>query len=254
MRRIYWLPLDANEIARGEELAIPLERRSRLLGSKRLALGPILQTAEGNRAVDRLLEGHARFQKGYWAQHRALFAELARKGQSPSTMVVACCESRVPVEVVFDCPPGEIFVLRSIANLVPPYAPDAAVHGTSAALEYAMRELKVPRLVILGHTLCGGIRALVRGLSYGKTDFVGLWMSVAEEARQRSLAAVRDPNDIDAICRVCEHESIRASLANLKTFPWIKSRLADDDLQVGGFVFDVESGELNEVEVAAGEA
>src|SRR5690242_6272347 len=197
--------------------------------------------------MDKLLEGHARFRTGYWSQHRHRFADLARHGQSPSVMVVACCDSRVPVEVIFDAEPGEIFVLRSIANLIPRYEPDSTNHGTSAALEFAMRDLKIPRLVILGHTKCGGIRALVEGRPPYKTDFIDQWMDIASEARRRSFKVAEDPDDVDRVCRICEHESIRTSLENLRTFPWIKLRLDAGDLNVGGFVFDVDTGELKSV-------
>src|SRR5215213_4219807 len=113
--------------------------------------------------MDQLLLGYSRFRRNYWRYHQHEFVERAQQGQSPSAMVVACCDSRVPPEVVFDCAPGEIFVVRSIANLIPPYAPDMANHGTSAALEYAVEELRVRDIIVLGHSRCGGIRALVQG-------------------------------------------------------------------------------------------
>ena len=164
-------------------------------------------------------------------------------------MVVACCDSRVPLEAVFDCTPGEIFVLRSIANLIPPYAPDTAMHGTSAALEYAVRELEVSHLVILGHSLCGGIQALMRGPGKERTDFIEPWMSIAEEARRHVLENAGDTTDLESLCRVCEQESIRVSLRNLTTFPWIKSRLDEGALKVGGFYFDAESGDLKPIDL-----
>jgi carbonic anhydrase len=197
--------------------------------------------------MDQLLEGHRRFRRNFWRLHGGRFADLARRGQSPSAMVVACCDSRVPPEVVFDCAPGEIFVVRSIANLIPPYAPDMANHGTSAALEYAVKELQVRDLVVLGHSRCGGIRALVQGAAGKPTDFVGIWMGIAAEAERRARAALHGHEDTEAVCRLCEKESIRVSLSNLTTFPWISSRLEAGMLRLHGLHFDMESGDLGEV-------
>jgi carbonic anhydrase len=191
-----------------------------------------------------LLEGYARFREGYWQQHKDLFSTLARDGQSPPAMVIACADSRVPPEAIFDCAPGEIFVVRNVSALVPPYEPDDNKHGTSAALEFAVTALEVRTILVLGHSLCGGIRALMKGAGHG--DFIDAWMKIAKTARQR-VCDSPEPGDFDAKCLACEHEAIRVSLTNLMTFPWIAERVADGRLTLEGRHFCVETGTLDVV-------
>src|SRR3954447_11918827 len=137
--------------------------------------------------MDDLIEGYRRFRTETWPQPRARFEALAALGQSPATMVIACSDSRVDPQMIFAAAPGELFVVRNVANLVPPYMPDAAFHGTSAALEFAVRVLRVKRVVVLGHAQCGGVQALLEGAPPEARDFVAGWMSIAERARQRVL-------------------------------------------------------------------
>ncbi|MGO9817494.1 MAG: carbonic anhydrase [Acidocella sp.] len=193
-----------------------------------------------------LLEGYERFRKGYWQEHEELYSTLARDGQSPPAMVIACADSRVAPEAIFDCAPGEIFVVRNVSALVPPYAPDASTHGTSAALEFAVTALEVRSIVVMGHSRCGGIRALMQpDGSHG--DFLESWMEIAKSARQRVCDSPDMPEDFDARCYACEHEAIRVSLANLLTFPWIAKRVRDGRLTLAGMHFDVETGTLESV-------
>ncbi len=194
-----------------------------------------------------LLEGHARFKTGYYAQHKNIFEDLSRNGQSPPAMVIACSDSRVSPEVIFDTAPGEIFVVRNVSNLVPPYAPDTGNHGTSAALEFAVTALNVRTIVILGHSQCGGIRALVNGPEGDHGDFIESWMHIALKARQRVCDSPDAPTDFNARCSLCERESIRVSLANLLTFPWIKSRVDANTLTLAGWHFNVQTGELEAI-------
>ncbi len=193
-----------------------------------------------------LLEGYARFREGYWQQHKELFSTLARDGQAPPAMVIACSDSRVPPEAIFDCAPGEIFVVRNVGALVPPYAPDTGNHGTSAALEFAVTSLEVRTILVLGHSLCGGIRALMKGPGAGHGDFIESWMKIANVARQRVCDSL-EVGDFNAQCFACEHEAIRVSLANLLTFPWIAERVADGRLTLEGRHFCVETGTLDAV-------
>lgn len=198
--------------------------------------------------MNNLLDGYARFRKGYWRRHQKRFSLLAREGQSPSAMVIACADSRVAPEVIFDCVPGEIFVARNVSNLVPPYAPDAANHGTSAALEFAVTALNVRTIVVLGHSGCGGIRALMQGPGGDHGDFIASWMAIAGEARKRVCDAPdAEGTDFDTLCGRCEHESIRVSLANLMTFPWIRSRVEDGRLTLTGMHFTVHTGRVEVV-------
>ncbi len=195
-----------------------------------------------------LMDGYARFRKGYWRRHKALFSELARDGQSPPAMVIACADSRVAPEVIFDCAPGEIFVVRNVSALVPPYAPDTGNHGTSAALEFAVTALKVRSIVVMGHSQCGGIRTLMKGPGGDQGDFIESWMAIAHKARQRVCDSPEaEGADFDALCYACEHESIRDSLTNLMTFPWISARVAEGSLTLAGMHFNVLSGTLETV-------
>jgi carbonic anhydrase len=194
-----------------------------------------------------LMEGYERFRAGYWREHAARFSTLAREGQSPPAMVIACADSRVTPEIIFDCAPGEIFVVRNVANLVPPYAPDTGNHGTSAALEFAVTALEVRSIVVLGHSGCGGIKALVGSQPGEARDFIASWMQIAEPARRLVCDAPDAPADEAAKCAACELASIRVSLENLTTFPWIASRVAAQKLTLSGLHFNVETGSLGEV-------
>lgn len=196
-----------------------------------------------------LLDGYDRFREGYWQQHQVRYSTLARDGQSPPAMVIACSDSRVAPELIFDCAPGDIFVVRNVSNLVPPYAPDDNNHGTSAALEFAVTALKVRTIVVLGHSLCGGIRALMAGPTGNHGDFIESWMAIAQPARTRVCEEMNPvTTDFDTLCAHCELESVRVSLANLKGFPWIASRLADGSLSLAGMHFNVQTGKLTAVD------
>ena len=197
--------------------------------------------------MNNLMAGHKRFRSGYWRRYQKRFATLARDGQAPEAMVIACSDSRVSPEVIFDCAPGEIFVVRNVSNLVPPYAPDTGNHGTSAALEFAVTVLKVKTLVVLGHSLCGGIRALMSGPAGGHGDFIESWMAIAQTARQRVCDSPEPDEAFDSLCYRCEHESIRVSLSNLMTFPWIASRVKAGELTLAGLHFDVQTGKLQTI-------
>ena len=194
--------------------------------------------------MDLLLEGYRRFRTEQWPLERDRFERLSREGQRPPAMVIACSDSRVDPQMIFAAGPGELFVVRNVANLVPRYQPDSAYHGTSAAIEFAVRALAVRCVVVLGHAQCGGIGALLDGAPPGTGDFVEPWMGIAAEARART-AAVTPPA---ARQRACEHEAIRVSLANLRTFPWIDAAVRDGRLSLEGFYFDTLSGELQRLE------
>lgn len=154
-------------------------------------------------------------------------------------MVLACSDSRVDPTMIFNVEPGELFILRNVANLVPPYQPDLAFHATSAALEFAVRVLEVTDLIVMGHAMCGGIGVLLRGPPAGAGDFLMPWMRIAEPAKRRVLArGSADPQT------ECEQESVKLSLENLLTFPWIADRVAQGHLTLTGSVFDIRSGVL----------
>jgi carbonic anhydrase len=189
--------------------------------------------------MDKLIAGYRRFRAGQWPERRAVFEQLADFGQKPRAMVIACSDSRVDPTMIFDVEPGELFVLRNVANLVPPYEPDAAFHATSAALEFAIRVLEVPDLIVMGHAMCGGIKVLLAGPPQGAGDFLVPWMRIAEPARVRALAG--SPADPET---ACEQEAVKLSLEHLLTFPWIAQRVAAGTLRLTGMSFDIRSGVL----------
>ena len=190
--------------------------------------------------MDSLISGYRRFRANGWPARRSMMESLARGGQRPSALVVACIDSRVDPVMVFDTRPGELLTVRNVANLVPPYAPSGSYQGTSAALEFGVRELEIPHIVVLGHGLCGGVRALLHGSAETAGDFIAPWMSIAEPARIRSLSCATD----EECQRCCEHEVIKVSLANLRTFPWIAEREAKGALKLHGAWFNIFTGEL----------
>lgn len=186
-----------------------------------------------------LLEGYARFRATEWERHRQRFERLAERGQQPRTMVVACSDSRVDPQMIFDAGPGELFVVRNVANLVPPYAPDGRDHGTGAALEFGVRGLGVADLVVLGHGLCGGIRALLDGTPAHLSDYVLPWVRIAAPVRRGTLDCTPEDPQLHA-----EHAVVRLSLANLRTYPWIAEAEAALRLRLHGAHFDVRHGVL----------
>jgi len=190
--------------------------------------------------MDRLIEGYQRFRREGWPERRRLFESLAAEGQRPEALVIGCVDSRVDPSAIFDAAPGQILTVRNVANLVPPYAPDAAYHGTSAALEFAVRVLGVPHLVVLGHGQCSGIQALLRGAPEEAQDFVAPWMGIAAQGRARALQC--DTPEAQQQC--LEHEGIKLSLANLMTFPWIAERVGAGQLSLHGAWFAIHTGVL----------
>lgn len=201
--------------------------------------------------IQALFDGHRRFKSGYFRSNRELFARLAQ-GQSPSLALVSCCDSRVDPAILFDCDPGQIFMIRNVANLVPPREEGGLYHGTSAALEFAVAGLHVTNIAVMGHSRCGGIQALLAGPQGSDTPlrFVDAWMSIAEPARNATLAA----EGLDAAQRqaMCERAAIRLSLENLRTFPTIRARESDGELRLHGWHFDVATGSLQALDPRTG--
>jgi len=189
--------------------------------------------------MEHLIEGYRRFRDAEWPNRRKQFEAMAARGQRPRVMVIGCSDSRVDPAMVFDAAPGEIFALRNVANLVPPYQPDGSLHGTSAAVEFAVRGLEVEAIIVLGHAMCGGIQALLGGLKAPMGEFLGPWISIAASARNRVLRC--DPTDAQL---ACEHEAVRVSLDNLMSFPFVAERVLDGRLQLLGGHFDIRSGVL----------
>lgn len=201
----------------------------------------------------RLVDGYAAFLEGRFPQESERYRRLGEDGQSPKTMVISCCDSRVSPEVIFDVGPGEFFIVRNVANLVPPYAPDGSQHGTSAALEFAVQALRVTDIVVLGHARCGGIRAAVaedaEPLSPG--DFIGKWMSMIAPAIDR--VGPRGARSMDDYLRALEHGSVVNSLANLRTFPCVRILEERGKLKLHGAFFGVATGVLSVLDEPTGE-
>ncbi len=193
---------------------------------------------------EHLLIGYRNFMKGRYAAESERYVSLAREGQAPETMLIACCDSRSAPETIFDSGPGELFVLRNVGNLIPPFEPDEEFHSTSAALEFAVDVLKVKNIVIMGHGRCGGIRAALAqgGKPLKPGDFIGKWMSLIHTA----AAAVASTSVMTATERetALERISVRYSLNNLRTFPQIKAREKAGELTLYGAWFDISAGEL----------
>jgi carbonic anhydrase len=190
-----------------------------------------------------LIDGYAAFMHGPYAAASERYKQLAREGQSPTTMVIACCDSRAAPETIFDTGPGELFVLRNVANLVPPFQPDAGQHGTSAAIEFAVNALEIADLIVLGHGRCGGIRAALNpGHALAQGDFIGKWMNLlAPVADQVATYSFLTETERETLL---ERLSVRNSIANLRTFPYIKRLEDEGKLVLHGAWFDISSGEL----------
>lgn len=193
---------------------------------------------------DRLREGYRAFIDGRFASERSRYETLAQAGQKPEIMVIGCVDSRVSPEVIFDAAPGELLVVRNVANLVPAYeAAGDSQHGTSAALEFGVQALRVKHIVVLGHALCGGIRAFAdeqEPLSPG--DFIGRWMSQIAPAAEG--LGPRDKVDGDAYLRRLEFASVELSLRNLMTFPCVRILVERGKLALHGAYFGVSTGRL----------
>lgn len=191
--------------------------------------------------MNRLIEGYRQFRETAWPAERQRFETLSRDGQSPETMVIACSDSRVAPERIFGAAPGELFVVRNVAGLVPPFESDRGHHGTSAALEFAVRVLKVKRIAVLGHAQCGGVRVMLEGAPKEAKDFVEPWMELAAPAL---MALPGNVTGDEALSR-CEEEVVKLSLANLLTFPWIREAAEAGRLDLEGFRFGIRSGILS---------
>lgn len=191
-----------------------------------------------------LLDGYRRFRRDDWSRQRGRWAELT-EGQSPKVMVIACSDSRVDPTQIFDASPGEMFVVRNIANLVPPFELDGGRHGVSAALEFAVTQLEVEEIVVMGHGACGGVKAALsrrfEGAPPGAGGFMAHWIDLLDDARDRVIAEFgHGPEAIRAL----EMETVRVSIANLRTFPCIPEREAAGTLTIRGAYFAIADGML----------
>jgi carbonic anhydrase len=202
-----------------------------------------------------LIAGYQRFRTSGWQHERQRWAELA-ESQSPKVMVIACSDSRVDPATIFDASPGEMFVVRNVANLVPPFELSGGRHGVSAALEFAVTQLDVPEIVVMGHGGCGGcLAALTQGFKDarpGEGGFIARWIDMLDDARTRVVSAYGHEQNSSAL-RAMEHEAIKVSLANLRTFPCIRAREAEGRVTLHGAYFAIDDGLLHILDEASGE-
>jgi carbonic anhydrase len=196
-------------------------------------------------AIDDLISRARAFRSGSFLSQQSLYQRLIREGQSPKILMIACSDSRIDPSIIFDAKPGEIFMVRNMASLVPPCIPDELCHGTSAALEFGVLGLGVEHLIVLGHGHCGGIDALLRsaGKDGPKTDFIEPWLSCMTGVRDKMLREMPDGSHAQ-MARAIEDETVRQSVRNLRTFPWIDERLRAGELSVHGWHFDIAEGAL----------
>ncbi|SKA84645.1 carbonic anhydrase [Paucidesulfovibrio gracilis DSM 16080] len=191
--------------------------------------------------ITKFLTGFRKFQQHCLTNEGELLEQL-RQGQAPKVLMIACCDSRVDPAVLMDSDLGELFTLRNIASIVPPYERGGGFHGVSSAIEYAVRHLQVEHIVVLGHRQCGGVHALLNGCG-PDDDFIDEWVNILEPARQLAMEKYADANPAERE-RACEQASVLVSLRNLLTFPWIKERFENETLILHGWYFDLETGEL----------
>lgn len=194
--------------------------------------------------IRRLTQGFLEFQKNEYAAKKDFFLKLAEK-QQPRVMMIACSDSRVDPSILTHTEAGEVFVVRNVANLVPPCARDDAKHGTSAALEFAVTSLEVEHIIVFGHRGCGGIHALLTADPDldSQHQFIHNWMDIADEARRRTLIIARN-QPLEVQLKVLEQESIKTSLANLLSFSWIRERVDDARLRLHGWHYDIYDGNM----------
>lgn len=212
------LPTEANH-SPAEALASPCER-----GFKN--------------AMEHLIEGYRVYREQRWPELRALHRYLADRGQAPQTLVIACADSRVDPATIFNAGPGELFVVRNVANLAPPFEDAPGFHGVSAAIEFAVKQLQVETILVLGHAQCGGVSAALQDRPRDPQSFLDAWISLLDKAKERISREDGDPHS------ALEHESIRVTLENLTTFPFVREAIETRGLKLVGARYGVADGSL----------
>ena len=215
-----------------------------------------MSSADQNQTIRQLLAGIKGFRARYYERRPDSMRQLVAEGQHPDVLMIGCSDSRVDPALLTQAEPGELFVVRNVANLVPPYQPDGSYHGTSAAIEYAVRVLKVGHIIVLGHAHCGGIQGLIRLRSGApdQNDFVSPWVSIASAACDPYVAPSNADTDeerrkadlerLQQFPDMVERAAIRTSVENLLTFPFVRERVEDGTLEIHGWWFDLDSGDL----------
>jgi carbonic anhydrase len=197
---------------------------------------------------EKLESGFRRFREELYPRHRRTYEQLADKGQRPHTLVIGCSDSRVDPAAIFDAGPGELFVVRNVANLVPPFETDGGFHGVSAAVEFAVTALEVANILVMGHRQCGGVHACAAGAPKDGSLFVGHWVSALEPALAESRAELGTHAPVEAIADDLELRAIRHSIERLKTYPFVTKAIEDGQLKLHGARFGVADGRLEWME------
>jgi len=203
--------------------------------------------------MNRLIEGYRRFRASGWTSNRERWATL-REGQEPDVMIIACSDSRVDPSQIFDVDPGEVFVVRNVAAMVPPFETSPGHHGVSAALEFAVQFLKVKEVVVMGHGMCGGCKAALtremHGTKPGEGGFIADWIAMLDDARE---AVVSEHGSVGTAAeRAMEKAGVKVSLANLRTFPCVRKKERSGELKLTGAFFAISDGLLHIFDEAAG--
>ncbi len=194
-----------------------------------------------------LIEGYQKFREHYFDKDNSTFAELVHQGQKPKVLMIACSDSRVDPALVMNCQPGDLFVIRNVANLIPPYEEDQSYHGTSAALEFGICVLGIRHVILFGHTQCGGIQTLIEYSheSCGSKSFLTKWMELAKVAHE-AIINYHPESSLEEKTTLCGQYSLINSLKNLQTFPWIAERVKQGSLSLHAWNFDISMGVLYE--------
>lgn len=195
--------------------------------------------------IKEVLQGYSAFKEEYFKQHTALFQQLTTEGQHPKIMLVMCADSRITPDLIFGLQPGDMFVLRNIANLVHHFQETTSDFSTRAAIEYAVQHLQIKHIVVLGHSSCGGIRALIQQAQQQQSSgqFIDPWLACASPVAERVIQTHADAS-LQQQCYHCELASIQHSLNNLESYPWIQNKLSSTELELHGWHFDISCGEL----------
>ncbi len=195
--------------------------------------------------IKKLIQGYGEYRNHYFRENYDLLHKLGTEGQSPKTAFITCCDSRFNPLLITNSNPGDLFIIRNVAALVPPFQEVRGCHGTSAAVEYAVRHLEVEDIIVMGHSDCGGVKSLLSDQEIeDKESFIPAWMNIAKQAREDVLHEHPDADKPDRLPCACEQEVIKLSLKNLATFPWVKERLESKKLALHGWYYDLVSGEV----------
>lgn len=199
----------------------------------------------------KLIQGFSRFHSKYFVEKNKLYETLAKKGQSPEVLMIACSDSRNDPALITECEPGDIFVVRNVAAIVPPYHPDDTYHGTSAAIEFAVKGLHVKDIVIMGHAQCGGVSALLNHSGESAFEFLNNWIEIGRAAKE-SVQTILSTAPVNVKQRALEQAVILISLNNLMTFPWIKENVEAGKITLHGWYFDLEKGKMLSLDFTTG--